>query len=89
MGGKKIKIHEDVCDITPRIQKVLTDTSKIPMKKINDQVKEIFTNIRKPRFEKYKAIGDESKSGRYKQSKTKFKKQNLKGQGIEKIYHPT
>ena len=40
-------------------------------------------------FEKYKPIRGESKSGRYKQSKTNFKKRNLEGQGIQKIIIPS
>ena len=37
----------------------------------------------------YKAIRGESKSGRCKQSKTNFKKHNLKGQGIDGIIIPS
>ena len=36
-------------------------------------------------FENYKAIRGESKSGRYKQSKTIFNKRNLEGNGIKII----
>ena len=36
-------------------------------------------------FENYKAICGESKSGRYKQSETNFKKHNLEGQGLKVI----
>ena len=33
MGGNEVKINEKVLNITPSIQKVLTDTAKIPLKK--------------------------------------------------------
>ena len=60
------------------------------MKKLNDQDREIFINILENLdFENYKAIRGESKSGRYRQSKTNFRKHNLKGQGVEKIIIPS
>ena len=37
MGGNKFKINKKVFDITPCIQKVLPDTSNIPMKNPNDK----------------------------------------------------
>ena len=40
-------------------------------------------------FENYKAIRGETKSARYKYSKSNFKDHNLKGQGIEKIIIPS
>ena len=62
MGGNKLKNNEKVYDITPGIQKVLTDTSKIPMKKLNDQDREIFISILESLvFEYYKALSGESK----------------------------
>ena len=83
MGGNKLKIIEKVYDITPGIQKVLTDTSNVPMKKLYDQDREIFINVLESLdFEKNKAIRGESKSGRYKQSKTNCKKRSLGGQGL-------
>ena len=90
MGGNKLKIIEKVYDITPGIQKVLINISNIPLKKLNIQDREKFINILESLdFEKYKALRGESKSGRYKQSKTNFKKHNLKGQGIEKTIIPS
>ena len=75
IGGNKIKINENVFDITRGIQKVLTDTSNIPIKKLNDQDREIINNILESLdFKNYKPVRGESKSGRYKQSKTNFKK---------------
>ena len=69
---------------------MLTDTSNIPMKKLNDKDREIITSFLKSlNFEKCKAMLGESKSSRYKQSKTNFKKRNLKGHGIEKIIIPS
>ena len=47
MGGNKLKFNEKIYDRTPGIQKVLTDTSNIPMKKLNDKDREIFHNILK------------------------------------------
>ena len=90
MGGNNPESNEKIYDTTPRIQKVSTDTSNIPMKKLNDKDNDLFINIlEKLVFENYKAIRGESKSGRYKQSKTIFKKYNLEGQGIEKIIIPS
>ena len=75
IGGNKLKINENIFGITRGTQKVITDTSSIPIKKLNDQDREIFNNILESLdFEKYKPIRGESKSGRYKQSKTNFKK---------------
>ena len=86
IGGNKIKINENVFDITRGIQKVLTDTSNIPIKKLNDQDREIFNNILENLdFKNYQPVRGESKSGRYKQSKTNFKKHNLEGQGLKII----
>ena len=79
-----------IYDITPCIQKVLTDTSNIPMKKLHDKGREIFNNILESLdFENYKAIRGESKSGRYKQSETNFKKFILTGEGIQRIIIPS
>ena len=86
IGGNRIKINENVFDITQGIQKVLTDTSNIPIKKLNGQDREIFNNILESLdFKNYKPVRGESKSGRYKQSKTIFKKHNLEGQGVKII----
>ena len=86
IGGNKIKINENVFNITRGIQKVLTDSSNIPIEKLNDQDREIFNNILESLdFKNYKAARGESKSGRYKQSKTNFKKHNLEGQGVKII----
>ena len=86
MGGNRLKINEKIFEITPGIQKVLTNTSNIPLKKLNDQDKEIFLNILESlNFENYNAIRGESKSGRHKLSKTNFKKHVLEGQGVKII----
>ena len=75
MGGNKLKINEKIHNITPGIQKVLTGTSNIPLKKLNDKDRKIFNNILESLdFENYQPIRGESKSGRYKQSKSNFKK---------------
>ena len=65
MGGNKPKKTEKIYNITPGIQKVLTDTSNIPLKKLNDKDREIFNKkLESLDFEKYRAIRGESKSGR-------------------------
>ena len=61
-GSNKPKIIEKIYNITPGIQKVLTDTSSKPLKKLNDRGREIFNKILESLdFEKYKAIRGESK----------------------------
>ena len=65
MGGNKLKINKKIHNITPGIQKVLTETSNIPLKKLNDKDRKIFNNILESLdFENYKPIRGESKSGR-------------------------
>ena len=74
-GGNKLNINEKIYDITPGIEKVLNDTSNIPLKKINDKDREKFSNdLESLDLEKNKAIRGDSKSGRYKHSKTTSKK---------------
>ena len=86
MGGNKLKINEKIHNITPGFQKVLTETSNIPLKKLKDKDREIFNNILESLdFENYKPIRGESKSGRYKQSKSNFNKRNLQGEGVKLI----
>ena len=73
--GNKAKINEKIYKITPGTQRVLADTSNIPLKNLIDKDNEKFINILENLgFEIYKAIRGESKSGRYKQSETFFKK---------------
>ena len=84
--GSKLKINENIYDITPGIQKFLTKTSNIPLKKLNDKDRDRFNNLLESlNFENYKAIRGESESGRNKQCKIKFKKRNLEGQGVKII----
>ena len=65
IGGNKLKINKKTYDITPGNQKVSTDTSNIPLKKLNDKDRERFNKILESLdFEKYRAIRGESKSGR-------------------------
>ena len=90
MSGNKLKINENIYDKTPGIQKVLIDTSNIPLKKLIDQDNEMFISILESlNFENYKAIRGESKSERYKQSKINLIKGDLQGQGIQKIIIPS
>ena len=76
---------------TPGIQKVFTETSNKPLKKISDKYREIENNILKSLdFEKYKPVRGETKSGRYTQSKNLFRNaNNLEGKEIEKIIIPS
>ena len=86
MGGNKLKISENIFEITPGIQKVFTQTSNIPLKKLNNQGREVYNNILETLdFENYKPISGESKSGRYKESKSNFNKRDLKGEGVKII----
>ena len=87
MGGIKLKINGKIHEIPQSIQKVLTDTSNIPIKQLDDKDRHIFTNILESlNFENYKTIRGESKSGRYKQSKSNLKKPNLKREGVKNYY---
>ena len=57
------------------------------MKKLIDKDNDIFINILESLdFENYKAIRGESKSGRYKLSKSNFKKRKLEGEGVKIIF---
>ena len=86
MGGNKLKISENIFEITPGIQKVFTQTSNIPLKKLNNQEREVHNNILETLdFENYKPVSGEFKFGRYKQSKSNFNKRNLKGEGVKII----
>ena len=87
---KKLKIKEKIYNITPGIQKVLTQTSNIPLKKLNDKANDFFANILKSLgFENYKALRGQSKTGKDRESKSIFKKHNMKGQRIEEIIIPS
>ena len=78
-GGNKLKINEKIYDIPPGVQKVLTDTSNIPLKKLNDKDNERFiSNLESLDFKKYKTKRGESKSSSYRQSKTNFKNRVIK-----------
>ena len=56
------------------------------MKKLNGQDRKIYIIIlEKLIFENYKPIRGESKSGRYKQSKSNFNKRNLQGERLKII----
>ena len=85
--GTEIEINHKKFNITPAFQKVLSNSSNKPLKKINDKDREILDNILQSLdFENYKAIRGESKPVRFKQSKTNFKKQ-FEGPWT-KNYHP-
>ena len=65
LGGTEVEINDKKYNKSPGIQKLLTDTSSIPLKKLNDKDREIFKSILESLdFENYKAIRCESKSGR-------------------------
>ena len=79
LGGTEVEINDNKYNITPGLQKVFTQTSNIPLKKLNDQEREIYKNFSKDlNFENYQAVNGENKSGRYQHSKAIFKN-NLKG----------
>ena len=66
LGDEKLKINEDIYDESENLQNVLTNTSIIPLKKLNDMVKKIDNILESLDFQNYKPIRDETKSGRYK-----------------------
>ena len=69
--------------ISDDLQKIFTNTSNLPLKKLNDKDGEIYKIILESLgFENYTAIRGETKSARYKYSKSNFKDRFLKGQGI-------
>ena len=85
LSGSKVEINDKEFNITPNLQKVFTQTSNVPQKKLNDQEWEIYKDILKTfNFENYKPKSGENKSGSYKYSKSK-----LKGEGIQKIIIPS
>ena len=56
------------------------------MKKLINQEREVYNKFLETLdFENYKPMSGESKSGRYKQSKSNFVKRNLKGEGVKII----
>ena len=62
MGGIKLKINGKFYNTTPAIQKVLTETSNIPIKKLNDEDREKSIDILESlNFEIYRPIRGESK----------------------------
>ena len=86
LGGTEVEIDNKKYNITQGIQSVFTQTSNIPLKKLNNQEREIYNNILETLdFENYKPKSGESKSGRYKQSKSNFNKRNLEGEGVKII----
>ena len=65
---------------------IFTITSNIPLKKVNDKDREIYKSILESLdFENYKALSVETKSARYKYSKSNFKDRNLEGLGVKII----
>ena len=74
--------------ISDNLQKVFTDTSNIPLKKLNDKDNERYiNNLKNHNFENYKPIRGESKSGRYNYTKAKFKASQ--GERIKKLIIPS
>ena len=45
LGGNKLKIEEDIYNLTENLQNVLNNTSNLPLKKLNDKDKEIYDKI--------------------------------------------
>ena len=88
IGGNKLKIIEKSYNISDDLQNVFTNTSNKPLKKLNDKDREKNkTTLENLEFKNYKAIHGETKSARYKYSKTNFKyrvnKSYLEGQGVK------
>ena len=84
LGGTEVEINDKIFNRTQGIQNVFTQTSNIPLKKLNNQEREIYNNILETLdFENYKPKSGESKSGGYKQSKSNFNKRNLQGEGVK------
>ena len=84
--GIEVEINDKKFNITKGIQNVFTQTSNIPLKKLNNQEREIYNKILETLdFGLYKPKSGESKSGRYKQSKSIFNKRNLQGEGVKVI----
>ena len=58
--GTKVEISGNKYNITPSLQKVFTETSNRPLKKLNDGEKEIYKNILEDlNFENYKPVSGE------------------------------
>ena len=85
LRGTEVEINDKKFNITPNPQKVFTQTSNIPLRKLNDQDLDLYKKFLETLgFENYKPKSGETKSGRYKYSET-----NLKGHGIEKFIIPS
>ena len=85
LGGTEVEINVKNFNISSNLQEVFTQTSNIPLKKINDQEWEIYKKILESLiFENYKPKSGENKSGKYKTSKA-ILGNNLKGEGVKII----
>ena len=86
VGGTEVEINDKKFNKTPNLQQVFTQTSGIPLKKLNDQEREkCKKNLNTLNFQNYVPKSGENKSGRYKYSKTNFKNHNLQGEGVKII----
>ena len=66
VGGNKLKINGKVYNITRGIQNVFNQTPNIPLKKLDNQEREIYNNnLETLDFESYKPKSGKSKSGTY------------------------
>ena len=89
LRGTEIEINGNKYNITPGLQKVFTETSNLPLKKLNDKDGETYVKILKDfNFQNYQAVSGKNKSGRYKTSKTTLRN-ILKGQELQKIIIPS
>ena len=85
LRGTEVEINDKKIKITSNLRKFFTQTSNIPLKKLNEQEWEIYKKFLETLdFANYKPKSGESKFGRYKYSET-----NLKGRGIEKFIIPS
>ena len=85
LGGTEVEINDKNFNITPNLGKVFTQTSNIPLKKLDDQEWEIYKKILKTlNSENHKSKSGENKSGRYKTSKA-ILRNNSKGEFVKII----
>ena len=69
LRGTEVEINDKTFNITHNHQIVFTQTSNIPLKKVNDQEMEIYKNILETLdFDNYKPKSGETESGSYKYS---------------------
>ena len=90
LGDPRIEIEGENFNITPNLQKVLTDTTDKSLKKLNKKVNQTYRKLLNTlNYENYRPKYGEVNSGRYKYTKNILKPINLQGRGIEKTIIPS